>query len=176
MTEDFVILVDENDEQIGICEKLKAHQKGGILHRAFSVFLTNSKGEVLLQQRAQEKYHSPMLWTNTCCSHPRPGESAHDGAKRRLKEEMGIETNLQFLFSFIYKVDFDNGLTEFEFDHVFHGITDDLPVINQKEVNTFQYLKPEQIQESIIKNPEQFTEWFKICWKEFVEKSSVYTA
>ena len=133
MAEEQVILVNTDDQPIGLMNKLEAHQKG-VLHRAFSVFITNKQGEIMLQQRAHEKYHSPGLWTNTCCSHQRAGESTLEAAHRRLREEMGFDTELTPLFHFIYKAEFDNGLMEHELDHVVVGRYDDPPVINPEEV------------------------------------------
>ena len=127
-----VILVNEQDEQTGTIEKMEAHRKA-LLHRAFSVFIFNGKGEMLLQQRAMGKYHSPGLWTNACCSHPRPGEEVETAAFRRLKEEMGIETSLKKIFDFIYRTEFDNGLTEYEFDHVYIGTYPGAAMIRTKE-------------------------------------------
>jgi isopentenyl-diphosphate Delta-isomerase len=161
-----VILVDATDAQVGVMEKLEAHRKG-LLHRAFSVFIFNSKNEMLLQKRAAEKYHSPGLWTNACCSHPRPGENTLNAAKRRLKEEMGLETELNFKTSFIYKTAFDNGLTEHEFDHIYIGETDEQPGLNKLEVESFKWLSIEKIKEEIHLNPERFTSWFKIAMERF---------
>src|SRR5690606_20819833 len=138
MTEE-VILVDQEDKALGTMEKLEAHQTG-VLHRAFSVFLFNSEGELLLQQRAFDKYHSPGLWSNTCCSHPRPGEDTLGAAKRRLHEEMGMECKLHFISKFLYKTRFENGLFEHELDHIFVGTTDSLPTINPQEANDFKFL------------------------------------
>ena len=132
MKEEQVILVNELDEPIGLMNKLEAHEKA-VLHSAFSVFILNDKNEVMLQQRAHQKYHSPMLWTNTCCSHQREGENNIQAGKRRLFEEMGFETELKELFHFIYKAPFDNGLTEYEFDHVILGYYDFEPIINHEE-------------------------------------------
>lgn len=160
MTE-YVILVNEHDEAVGTMEKMEAHQKG-LLHRAFSVFVFNEKNEILLQQRAFSKYHSAGLWTNTCCSHPRPGEELLSAANRRLKEEMGIETELKHQSSFIYKTNFDNDLTEHEFDHVFVGIYNQSPVINTEEVNAFKWISLIDLRDWIINKPEDFTSWFKI--------------
>lgn len=157
-----VILVDESDHVIGRMEKLEAHQKG-ILHRAFSVFIFNSKNELLLQRRALTKYHSSGLWTNTCCSHPKPGESTPEAARRRLKEEMGMEAQLIYKTHFTYKTEFDNGLTEHEFDHVFVGDTDLEPNINKEEVEEYKWLKLEEIKAEVIKKPGDFTSWFKIA-------------
>lgn len=164
-----VILVDVNDIAIGEMEKMEAHRKG-LLHRAFSVFIFNSKGELLLQRRALNKYHSPGLWTNTCCSHPRPNESTIDGAKRRLFEEMGMETELQHHFSFTYHATLDNDLIEHEFDHVFTGITDQLPTINLTEVNSHKYLNLDELKMDIHLNPQNYTIWFKIILNEYFKE------
>jgi isopentenyl-diphosphate delta-isomerase len=166
---DQVVLVNEDDVEIGLMPKLEAHQKG-ILHRAFSVFIFNSKGEMLLQQRAFGKYHSEGLWSNTCCSHPLPDESAHHGAIRRLQEEMGIHADLRFLFSFQYHVNLENGLTENELDHVFWGISDARPDINTDEVSNFRYMKIQDIKAGMLAHPDQYTEWFKICLAEVEDK------
>lgn len=163
-----VVLVNDKDEEIGVMEKLEAHEKG-LLHRAFSVFLFNFKGEMLLQQRASSKYHSPDLWTNACCSHPRPSESINNAAVRRLDEEMGMICELKHVFHFIYKAELDQGLTEYELDHVFIGVTDLLPKINKKEVKAYQYFSTEVIQKEIARKPELFTEWFKICFSEVLK-------
>ncbi len=157
-----VILVDENDIEIGQMEKLQAHESGD-LHRALSVFLFNSKGELLLQQRALAKYHSPGLWTNTCCSHPRPGEESKDAAVRRLHEEMGMSCTLEKSFDFIYRAEFENGLIEHELDHVFIGSTDELPTINPQEVESWRYVSKESLVADIHNNPDNYTVWFKIC-------------
>ncbi|MCE6987573.1 isopentenyl-diphosphate Delta-isomerase [Dyadobacter sp. CY323] len=166
---DQVVLVNENDMEIGLMPKLEAHQKG-VLHRAFSVFIFNSKGEMLLQQRAAGKYHSEGLWSNTCCSHPYPEEPTHEAALRRLEEEMGIQTDLHFLFSFQYHASLENGLTEHEYDHVFWGVSDKKPHINLSEVSSYKYLKPADIKLDMIHNPGDYTEWFKICMDEVVDK------
>jgi isopentenyl-diphosphate delta-isomerase len=157
-----VILVDFDDKETGIMEKQQAHIEGR-LHRAISVFIFNTTGEMLLQQRAADKYHSPNLWTNTCCSHPRPGETVGDAASRRLREEMGMEGDLHEAFSFIYQAKLDNGLTEYEFDHVFIGITNDTPQPDGSEVRAWQYAFPAQVEKDINDHPEKYTEWFKIC-------------
>jgi len=156
-----VILVNENDEEIGTEEKLVAHQNGGKLHRAFSVFIFNSKGEVLLQKRVKEKYHSALLWTNACCSHPRPDEPLEIAVHRRLKEEMGFDCDLTEKFSFIYKIDFENGISENEFDHVFIGKFDGEPKPDPKEVNEWQWIEMEKLKEDIKQNPEKYSHWFK---------------
>jgi isopentenyl-diphosphate Delta-isomerase len=163
-----VIIVDENDRPVGTMEKLEAHQKG-MLHRAFSVIVFNSKKEILLQQRALNKYHSPGLWTNTCCSHPRPGEDTLAAAKRRLNEEMGLTLELEHQFSFIYRTDFDNGLTEHELDHVYFCYTDAQPVINTEEANDFKWLSFEVIQKEIKQKPESFSSWFKLVIQKMTE-------
>ena len=158
-----VILVDVNDNELGVMEKMKAHEQG-LLHRAFSVFVFNSNGEVLLQQRNKNKYHSGGLWSNTCCSHPRPGESISDAANRRLREEMGMEADLLHAFSFVYKSDLDNELTEHELDHVFLGETNSLPKMNKDEVEDYRYVSIEYLKEDIKNNPDHYTEWLKICF------------
>ena len=168
MVEEKVILVNELDEQIGLMGKLEAHQKA-ILHRAFSVFIFNDKNEVMLQQRAANKYHSPGLWTNTCCSHQREGETNIEAGKRRLKEEMGFVTQLQEVVSFIYKAPFDNGLTEHEFDHVLTGNYSDEPIINKEEVANWKWMSLIEIKNDIEKKPEIYTEWFKIIFSKFYD-------
>ncbi|MFY1613044.1 isopentenyl-diphosphate Delta-isomerase [Macellibacteroides fermentans] len=164
-----VILVDENDNPIGTMPKMEAHEKA-MLHRAFSVFILNANDEVLLQQRANDKYHSAGLWTNTCCSHPHPGEDTLGAARRRLKEEMGMEADLQFVFKFMYKAPFDNLLTEHEIDHVFIGKTDQLPIINPEEVASYKYMKPEEIKLDMEQNPQSYTVWFRIIFNEFYKE------
>jgi isopentenyl-diphosphate Delta-isomerase len=158
--ETFVILVDENDQETGTMEKMEAHRKG-LLHRAISVFIVNSKGEWLLQRRAIDKYHSKGLWTNTCCSHPFPDEAIGDAARRRLQEEMGMECALQQIFSFIYKTKVDNNLTEHELDHVFFGITENTPVINDKEVMEWKYISFPDLQTDVLLHPRKYTVWFR---------------
>jgi isopentenyl-diphosphate delta-isomerase len=158
---EYVLLVDEQDNEIGVMEKLQAHQEA-LLHRAISIFVFNDQNELLLQQRAAEKYHSPLLWTNTCCSHPRPGELLLDAAYRRLREEMNMECALSFEFSFTYKAVLEDGLTEHEFDHVFFGHSNRLPVPNPEEVADWKYLSLEQIDAEILARPEAYTAWFKI--------------
>jgi len=166
MTEEKVILVNEKDEQIGLMPKLEAHEKAQ-LHRAFSIFILNSKNEVMLQQRASEKYHSPLLWTNTCCSHQREGETNIQAGNRRLREEMGFSTELKELFHFIYKAPFDNGLTEHELDHVMIGYFDGEPVINPEEVESWKWMNIDEIKEDMQRNPAIYTVWFKIIFDEF---------
>lgn len=167
-----VILVDEKDRATGCMEKIEAHRKA-LLHRAFSVLIFNSNGEMLIQQRALDKYHSPGLWTNTCCSHPCPGEKAREGAQRRLKEEMGMEEELTFLFKFIYKAPFENGLTEHEMDHVFIGRSDILPEINPSEAAAYRYMTLEEIRKDMQENPRKYTVWFRILIeKHYMQLSS----
>ncbi|GAA4274374.1 isopentenyl-diphosphate Delta-isomerase [Aquimarina gracilis] len=164
--EEKVILVNENDEQIGLMPKLEAHEKA-VLHRAFSVFVLNQKNELMLQQRALHKYHSPGLWTNTCCSHQRDGESNIQAGTRRLQEEMGFTTALKDSVSFIYKAPFDNGLTEHEFDHVLIGTYEDDPVINPDEVADWKWMPVEAVKQDISDRPEIYTAWFKIIFDKF---------
>jgi len=158
-----VILVNEQDEQTGTIEKIEAHRKA-LLHRAFSVFIFNQKGEMLLQQRALGKYHSPGLWTNTCCSHPRPGEEIEEAAGRRLMEEMGIETSLEKIFDFIYRTEFDNGLTEYEFDHVYTGTYNGLLNPDKQEVNDYCFRSMQDIEQDLNQRPEKYSSWFKIAF------------
>ena len=161
-----VILVDKNDNTIGAMEKMEAHEKG-ILHRAFSVFVLNNKNELLIQRRAENKYHSAGLWTNTCCSHQRKGESSIQAGQRRLFEEMGFRTSLQKLFSFIYKASFDNGLIEHEFDHVLLGFSNDEPKINSNEVDDYKWVSLELLNEDLALTPEKYTAWFLIIFDRF---------
>jgi isopentenyl-diphosphate delta-isomerase len=167
--EEQVILVNEQDTPIGLMGKLEAHQKA-LLHRAFSVFILNDKGEIMLQQRATSKYHSPNLWTNTCCSHPRQGETTIEAGKRRLQEEMGFVTELTDILSFIYKAPFDNGLTEHELDHILIGYYNAPPTINPEEVADWRWELPEKIKEDIAKHPHRYTEWFKIIFDKFLHQ------
>jgi isopentenyl-diphosphate delta-isomerase len=157
-----VILVDELDNAIGVMEKLEAHKKG-LLHRAFSVFIFNLQGQLLLQQRALNKYHSAGLWTNTCCSHPRPNEDSFAAANRRLMEEMGLICELEHKTQFTYKTNFDNGLIEHEFDHVFFGTTTLNPIINKDEVESFVWIDLDKLKTDIELNPDKYTSWFKIA-------------
>ncbi len=166
MVEEKVILVDKNDNPIGLMNKLEAHEKA-VLHRAFSVFILNDKKELMLQQRAHHKYHSPLLWTNTCCSHQRENETNIQAGTRRLREEMGFETELKEMFHFIYKAPFDNGLTEHELDHVMIGYYNDIPMINEEEVESWKWMKIEDIKNDMITNPNIYTVWFKIIFEEF---------
>ena len=163
-----IILVNEYDEQVGTMEKIQAH-RSALLHRAFSVFIFNGRGEMLLQQRALNKYHSGSLWTNACCSHPRPGEATLEAATRRLREEMGFDAVLQKLFDFIYKSEFDNGLTEHEFDHVFAGVYNGPIIPNKAEVQDYCFKSMRDIRESLLLRPGQYTVWFRIAFP-LVEK------
>jgi isopentenyl-diphosphate delta-isomerase len=165
-----VILVDELDNEIGTEDKLKAHQSGGRLHRAFSVFIFNSKHELMLQKRAGTKYHSGGLWTNTCCSHPRPGETTLAAARRRLQEEMGFDTELKEIFSFIYRAELDQGLTEHELDHVLIGFYDEAPQVSPDEAAAWQWISLDDLLIDIKKHSENYTEWFKIILRESVDK------
>ncbi len=158
-----VILVDQKDNAVGISEKMKAHE-AGLLHRAFSIFIFNDKGEMLLQQRALNKYHSGGLWTNACCSHPAPGEETQVAATRRLQEEMGFKTSLEKVFDFIYKADFENGLSEYEFDHVFVGQYNDPVQFNIEEVMAQQFKSMSDIEHDLKINPEKYTAWFEIAF------------
>lgn len=158
---DNVILVDENDQEIGQKEKMQAHLDGD-LHRAFSIFIFNSKGEILLQKRALAKYHSPGLWTNTCCSHPQPNKSMENCLDDRLMVEMGMKCNLEPWFTFKYKASFENGLIEHEFDHVYKGFSDELPVLNPDEVSDYQYITVKNLKLELENHPEKYTAWLKL--------------
>ena len=172
---EYVILVDENDQPIGQMEKQAAHVTPH-LHRAFSVFVFNSKGELLLQQRAFSKYHSPGLWTNTCCSHPRAGETTLEAASRRLMEEMGIVCDLREVYTFIYKAPVGQGLTEHEFDHVLIGRSDAIPNLNAEEVASWKYMSLDDLKEDLLLHPEHYTEWFKITFDEMTHHANVLKA
>ena len=167
MTFSQVILVDEKDKEIGVMDKMQAHQEGK-LHRAFSILVFNSKGEMLIQKRAAEKYHSAGLWTNACCSHPQPLETTIESAKRRLMEEIGLSCSLDFAFKFQYLTEFENGLIESELDHVFVGITNNIPVINPREVSDFKYVSIEELMKDIEENPDQYTYWFRLILKLYI--------
>lgn len=166
MKEENVILVNEKDQQIGLMPKLEAHEKA-VLHRAFSIFILNDKNEIMLQQRAAHKYHSPLLWTNTCCSHQREGETNVEAGRRRLFEEMGFTAELKDLFHFIYKAPFDNGLTEHELDHVLIGYYNDAPQINPDEVESWKWMSIDDVKNDMALHPEIYTVWFKIIFDEF---------
>lgn len=163
-----VILVDENDQEIGVMEKMEAHLQGR-LHRAFSVFIFNTKGELLLQKRAKDKYHSGGKWTNTCCSHPRHGEQTVVAANRRLKEEMGMHCELVFGFSFLYKAAFAEGIYEHEYDHVFFGLSNSIPLPDPTEVESFKYVDMNLLLNDINVNSEDYTAWLKICFQRVME-------
>lgn len=167
---DKVILVDKNDRQIGTEGKIETHQKG-FLHRAFSAFVFNSKGELLLQKRAEGKYHSSSLWTNTCCSHPAPSESVKEAAERRLWEEMGIKAELSEVSSFIYKTSFGNGLTEHEFNHILIGKFDGDPKPDPSEVSDWKWEDPKITLGDLEKNPQNYTYWFRLCFKDIIKKA-----
>ncbi len=170
-----VILVNESDEPIGLMEKMEAHEKA-VLHRAFSVFVFDDAGRMLLQRRAHSKYHSPGLWTNTCCSHQREGESSEVAAHRRLEEEMGFDCDLQEVFTFIYKAEFDNGLTEHELDHVLIGKWTGEPDFNKEEVSEWKYIALDELSADIKANADHYTVWFKIAYPkvlDFVNKNSL---
>lgn len=166
-TQEQVILVDALDNEMGSMEKMEVHLKG-LLHRAFSVFLFNNQGEMLLQKRAADKYHSPGLWTNTCCSHPRPGELVKDAANRRLVEEMGIVANIEHAFHFIYNARLDQGLVEHELDHVYIGTYDGIINPNEQEVSDYLYINMELLKNKIMSAPDDFTAWFKIAFPKVV--------
>ena len=166
MKEDNVILVNENDEPIGLMPKMEAHEKA-VLHRAFSVFVLNKNNQLMLQQRAAHKYHSPLLWTNTCCSHQKENETNLEAGNRRLMEEMGFQTPLKELFHFIYKAPFDNGLTEHELDHVMIGFYESEPNINLEEVESWKWMDIEAVKADIDENPQFYTVWFKIIFDKF---------
>lgn len=163
-----VVLVSPEDKPLGLMEKQQAHV-AGLLHRAFSVFVFNDKNELLIQQRAWGKYHSPGLWTNTCCSHPREGETYQQAAHRRLQEEMGFDCEMEFLFDFIYKADVGDGLTEHELDHVFKGSYNGEPQINPEEVAHYQWVDFEELKQDVAENPNKYTTWFRIIFDEYIQ-------
>src|SRR5690606_2500551 len=165
-----VILVNEADEAIGTMEKLEAHRKG-LLHRAISVFLFDSRGRLLLQQRATHKYHSGGLWTNTCCSHPAPGETAHSAAIRRLGEEMGLQAPLTFAFTLLYRAAFDNGLVDPELDHALIGSTEPSPAPDPAEVATYRWADRETIDRETATNPKDYTAWFKLIYRKVFDQA-----
>ncbi len=172
MISNTLILVDEHDRPIGTEEKMKTHELG-LLHRAFSVWIFNEKGELMLQQRAPKKYHCGGLWTNTCCSHPRPGETTIDAAHRRLQEEMGFDCELKEAMEFIYKIDFDNGLTEHEYLHVFIGRSDMDPVLNPEEASDFRWVSIDNLRKDITLDPEKYTYWFRLTLDKLLEKELI---
>ncbi|OOQ56684.1 isopentenyl-diphosphate delta-isomerase [Mucilaginibacter pedocola] len=162
------MLVDHDDQRIGVMEKMEAHLKGA-LHRAFSIFVFNSSGKLLLQQRALEKYHSGGLWTNSCCGHPRPGEDVLDAGKRRLMEETGLTCELEELFTFVYRHEFPNGLTEYEYDHVLIGFSDEAPRPDPAEIADHCYQDPEKLSVALKEQPELYTAWLQICYDRVLE-------
>lgn len=164
-----IILVDESDNEVGTGEKLEVH-KLGKLHRAFSIFIFNSKGELLIQKRAHTKYHSGGLWSNTCCSHPRPSEDLEITAHRRLKEEMGIDCDLKEIYKFIYKIKFENELTEHEYNHVLVGNSDNAPVVNPEEAEDWKWFDTRLLSEDIKNHPDKYTYWFKISLDEVLKR------
>ena len=166
---DYVVLVDSKDQAVGIMEKLEAHRIGA-LHRAFSIFIFNEEGEMLLQKRALTKYHSPGLWTNACCSHPKPDELLIDAANRRLQEELNLVTELSEVFDFTYHATFDNGLIEYEFDHVFFGQCSETPNFNTEEVMELKWIDWPSLLKWVAEEPDQFTPWFRIVLPLVVKK------
>ncbi|MES2558498.1 MAG: isopentenyl-diphosphate Delta-isomerase [Bacteroidota bacterium] len=165
---EYVVLVDADNNEIGIMEKQEAHEKA-VLHRAFSLFIFNTKGELILQQRAHNKYHSGGLWTNTCCSHPRARETTLAAAHRRLSEEMGFDCELSERFSFVYQTPFDNGLSEHELDFVYTGTFDSIPQINSLEVAAYRWITLDNLIKEVQEHPGHFTSWFQIILKEYLE-------
>mgnify|MGYP006448199977 FL=1 len=167
--EEKVLLVNEKDQVLGEMEKIEAHEKG-LLHRAFSVFIYNDKNELLLQRRALSKYHTPGLWTNTCCSHQRENETNIEAGERRLQEEMGFTTDLENQFSFIYKAPFSNGMTEHEYDHILKGVFNGTPLPNPNEVAEWKWVTLDHVEKDISENPDNYTAWFKILLEKYLEK------
>lgn len=163
---EFVVLIDENDTELGVMEKQEAHIKG-VLHRAFSVFIFNNSGEMLLQQRASQKYHSPLKWTNACCSHPRKNETYPQAAHRRLQEELGFDCELKEKFSFVYKAEVGQGLIEHELDHVFIGNYQEEIHFNKEEVNAVKWMAFSELISDLKNNPKDYTEWFKIIFEHY---------
>ncbi len=172
MAQEEVILVDKLDNELGTMEKIEAHEKA-LLHRAFSIFIFNNAGQMMLQRRALSKYHSPGLWTNACCSHPRPGESLEKAAQRRIVEEMGFLCEIKESFHFIYKAHFDHGLTEHELDHVFTGIYNYDPIINRDEVEEWKWVNVKDLLADVENYPEQYTVWFRIALKEMEDRGYI---
>lgn len=173
MKEQQVILVNENDEALGQMEKMEAHRKG-LLHRAFSIFIFDSRGRMLLQQRAPGKYHGGLLWTNACCSHPQPGETVQQAADRRLEEELGIRMEMEKIFSFTYRENVENGLVEHEYDHVFAGEYNGMIHPNPHEVSDYRFEEMHQIRSELEQQPEKFTSWFRLAFprvEEWIKKA-----
>jgi isopentenyl-diphosphate delta-isomerase len=169
MNKEYVILVNTQDEEIGSMEKMDAHRQG-LLHRAFSIFVFNNEGQLLIHRRAHEKYHSAGLWTNTCCSHPRHGETTIDAAYRRLQEEMGFTCPLEKSFEFLYKTELEDGLFEHEFDHVFTGEFSGIPNINPEEVSEWKYISITDLEMDVLTHPEKYTVWFRIALPRIIEQ------
>jgi len=167
-----VILVDDNDKEIGVEEKMKAHENGGKRHRAFSVFVFNSEKETLLQKRADGKYHWGGVWSNTCCSHPRPEEEVEDAAHRRLQEELGFDCDLKEAFVFNYKAQFENGLWENEVDHVFVGRYEGEVKPNSKEVSDYKWIKVKELTKELEEKPSEYTPWLKIAFEKLIQKNN----
>ncbi|MDP4087999.1 MAG: isopentenyl-diphosphate Delta-isomerase [Bacillota bacterium] len=165
---EYIISVDKNDKELGPIEKIEAHNKG-VLHRAFSIFIINSRKELLLQKRNITKYHSAGLWTNTCCSHPRYGEELREAAYRRLREEMGFTCELRERFSFLYNVEFENGLSENEYDHVFVGTYDGEVIPDENEVEAYRWVTAAELESDITRNPHLYTFWFKSVFNRVIE-------
>ena len=168
MPVEYVLLVNKNDQPLGTMEKMAAHEKG-VLHRAFSVFIFNNRGEMMLQKRASEKYHSGGLWTNAVCSHPKAGEDVRLAAKRRMMEEMGFECDIRNSFTFLYKSDVGDGLTEHEFDHVFIGYSETEPNPNPEEVEDWKYVDMNWLLTDVKEHPENYTVWFVIALAELIK-------
>lgn len=167
---DKVVLVDENDNEIGTEEKIKAHENGGKLHRAFSVFVFNSKGELMLQKRAKSKYHFGGLWTNTCCSHPQPDEPIEETVHKKLQQEMGFDTDLREAFTFTYRAEHENGLTEHELDHVFIGNFEGEPNPDPEEADDWKWISKEDIRKDVEEDPDNYTPWFRVALERVLEK------
>jgi isopentenyl-diphosphate Delta-isomerase len=168
---DRVVLVDEQDRPLGTAAKLEAHQAGGRLHRAFSVFIFDSSGRMLLQHRGAGKYHFGGLWTNACCSHPQPGEPVADAAQLRLQEEFGFDAELSPAFTFTYRAtDPASGLTEHEFDHVFFGRFDGEPRPDPAEIDEWRWVDPAQLAEAVAAHPERYTPWFRVALDEVLRR------
>ncbi len=172
MSKEVVILVDTQDTPIGEMEKMEAHEKG-LLHRAFSIFIMNDGGEIMVHQRASSKYHSGGLWTNTCCSHPRPTESVEEAAKRRLQEEMGFECEMKIVDKFIYEAKLDNNLTEHEYDYVLFGTFNGQPNLNPSEVQDWKWMKPSTVFSELNQYPEKYTYWFKVAFDNLIKKGLI---
>ncbi len=169
LRKDEVVYVDEQDNELGTGEKLEAHQKG-VLHRAISVFIFNRKGELMLQKRAKTKYHSGGLWSNTCCSHPRPGEDIAVAARRRLQEEMGFTTAVRHVHHLLYRTTFQNGLIENEYDHMFVGESEATPVLDSEEAEEWKWMSPEAIRKDVKECPEKYTFWFRLAFEQVLSK------